>query len=215
MKKMEKFKKKYYLSVEAKAEQDKKIADQQSAIDKIEEKIDEAATSGDFDLFQKLKEEKRVEEDRMIVLKASFRRPPLPTIEDAVDAWEDYCKEYEIEFDKKYGELQKARQAVYDTLMELAKCQNAALKERELVADLCGIEYHYSTFQPVDLDSFPVRKIVGEYESHRPFLFKMPEGAYLFELGIIKSAERPSYDNPPDIDRLDLIFRLGKSVDQL
>ena len=202
---VEKFLKKYEMSLQEQTTHDTAVALQKKKIEKLDAEMNIAATAGDVELFRKIKQEKTAEEDALVVLEASFA-PPAPDREDAVNAWTVYRTKYKGEFANKYDALKAARSAVKDAMEALADCQNEALILRERLADVCGINYSKWTGA---LDIFPVEQLHDpEYVDHPRFMIRLPEAAYLTELGF---CNRGPYNQFDEVEKYHRVFKLERA----
>lgn len=124
----------------------------QAAVEDLEAKAqekkraaEEIAASGDVPGYEAAKKEADQAAVAVYVKKAQLAKAAAPiTPEEAREAWVEYSKNLNKEFDRKYEAYKTARINLSTMLRELVELQRMGFSKRQLIADLSGGVMEYS-----------------------------------------------------------------------
>ena len=91
----------------------------------------EAAASGDVDLYMKKAKEKERITATIYVKRMQLEKPAPYSASDVLASWKDYVERYNRDFTRKLEGYQKAAEALRGLFRDLIDLQNTALKDRE------------------------------------------------------------------------------------
>lgn len=137
-KKLEALRKEYTAKNEEHASMAGKLDGLREAVKAARDKMNDAAASGSVDDYLKLKAEADRAEAVLFVTETRLKAPALVSRESAIEAWADYEKNRGPQMRAALAKLDQAQKEYVKALDAAVDEQDAALKVREEVSEMCG-----------------------------------------------------------------------------
>ena len=97
-----------------------------------------AASAGDVEGYIEKAEARRKNEATLYVLRKTNKKAQV-TEDEVVSAWNSFREDYSKQFEKAFGDYRKKREALAAAYIGLVEMQNEALKMREQLGKLAGM----------------------------------------------------------------------------
>ena len=138
-----------------------------------------AAEAGDTDGYlDKHKAEERLDAEIFVKRTQLDKAGATLSRDDIMDAWEDYCKGYNIEQSREWSKYLTMRKQLFDQFMKVVLLQNNALKLRERCGQLAG-ESNLSAFKMSMIDGSNAFGL-----QYKRYQLQMPDTVFFLSCGL-------------------------------
>lgn len=178
------------------------IFEQEEALEELKKAQARAAKAGNQAEYDRLEDEIKQTERRIIVLVKSAPSA-IVTPEDGVAAWREYAADYSKEQGKRWADYQKAQKAACDKYEECVKAENDFLMDRDSVATMCGYTFGSENDRQEIERAFTLPEILPGRDINKR-IQDLPEMRYFTSAGL--------WDNVRAENTLNHVVRLGRPV---